>query len=629
MRKWMILALVLIFTGCFHGLFAAENNKASVDVSVGYSFVGTNDESTKVAEYETTRSSATTEIKGKANIGLFEVEGYGLYRDRDDKTWAVDMDFGRVFRINYDYMSFIHRLQHDYLYKDEPRVPKAFPPNNVSGLVAMNPFWRTDPELYFAGAQMLAATDLDPGKDYQIVRSEQKISVNMQLPFFPYLTFKAMAKKEREFGWRQHTLMTGKCTPCHIVGTSRRINQFTRDFVLGGTLKYGIVTVDYSHLWRHFDNQAGQPRITFDYVLAPEAETDMFRRRLLYDSEYDYDLFFSTREFVPTNVERLPYAEIPDIGKTTDKLKVKVDLPYRTTLFGYFVYSDVKNSYIDKDYDTTVYGLRLTTRPLRNLTLSLRTKYYTIDNDDVKVKLENYSNDDAFDSIYQKWGAVDASYFDYVRKSNLDRDVWEAGADVKYTLSNYYVRVGYKYTYINRDHEVWKDYLHNDLVNGLLDESFLKDDTTKIHDFKVTVGGRPINKLNFRVTYKYQHQQDPFMNRKAIGFKDNYYLPAPGGVPYYMVFRNHYREAHDGTNVPSDTHQIKLTADWTPVNKVVASLNLSYKYQKNDDADWDADTYVAGVNFLIMPAEKLTFNVGTNYEHDTYSARMCVDLFGG
>lgn len=620
---WLLFMVMPVFAG---------GNKFSVEVNPGYTFVGHDDELTKVSEYESARSSATAGVKAEGEIGLLRFKGRGYYRERNDKEWGLEADFGRIFRLDYDYQSFIHRLQHDNLYKNEPRMPKAIPPNKVRGLSAFNPFWRTDdPDiLHLGGAQMVATDDLDSGRDYQIFRSEQKTTAKLQLPFFPYVTLRTMFRKEREAGWRQHTLMTGKCTPCHMVGTGRRINQFTYDVEVGGTLKYGVVTVDYSHLWRHFDNQAGQPRIQFDYIVAPKAETDMFRRRILYDSEYDYARFFSGGGFVPTNIEKRRYAEIPDIEKHTDKLKLRVDLPYRTTAFGYFVYSNVENSYVDKDYDLTVYGLRLTTRPVKNLMVSLKTKYYTIDNDDVKVNLSKWSNDEeGFDNVYRSWGAKDASYFNYKRKSNMDRDVWESGIDVRYNFKKYYLRAGYKYTYINRDHTTWKDYVYNDEVNGLYDEKFLKDDTTKIHDLKITLGGHPINTLNFRLTYKFQHQQDPFMNHKGVGFHKDFALPKPGGVPYYHIFRNRYRDAHDGTNVPDTTHEIKLTADWTPTAKVVASLNLSYKYQENDDSDWEAETYVAGLNFFLMPVEKLTVNLGANYEYDTYDTRMCADLFGG
>lgn len=635
MRKGAVLTIALLFMLLVPFAFAQEA-KVKVKVSPGYTFVGHDDELTKVSEFESARSQFTPEVNAELNVGAFEGKGHAYYRDRDEKDWEAELSFGRVFRVNYDYMSFIHRLQHDYLYKDEPRLPMKMPPNHVNGLVALNAFWRTDDkehpgELYpyFGGAQMVTADDLDAGRDYQIFRSEQRIKTEFQLPFFPYVTLRAIYHKERESGWRQHTLMTGKCTPCHIVGTGRRINQFTRDVIIGGTFKYGIVTVDYSHLWRHFDNEAGMPRIQFDYVLAPEGETMVFNRRLLYDSQYDYEKFFKEHKFVPTNIEKLPYAEIPDIDKHTDKLKVRIDLPYRTTLFSSFVYSDVENSYVDKDYDTTVFAARLTTRPIRNLTVSLRGRYYTIDNDDVTVHLEKYSNDASYDSIYQGWGAKDASYFDYKRKSNMDRDVWEAGVDLKYIFSKYYIRAGYSYTYIDRDHETWKDYLHKDLVKYLEDEKFLKDDTTKIHNFKITLGGNPLTNLNFRLTYKYQHQQDPFENHHGIGFKKDFVLYGkPGGVPYYAIFRNVHRR-HDGSNVPTDSHDVKLLVNWTPIRKVITSLNLQYKYQENDDSDWELDTYVAGLNVMFVPFEKLTFNVGANYEYDDYEARLCVDLFGG
>ena len=627
MRKgWLVLLILCFLTS----LGLAAEKYAKIEVAPGYTFAGTNDEQNKVSEFTSTRSQATPEVKGEVKLGAFEANGYFYYRDKDEKEWNVEADFGRIFRVDYGYNGFIHRLQHDRLYADEPRFPKNIPPNNVNnGLVAFNPFWITDPDLHLAGAQMVAADDLDAGRDYQIVRREQEISGKFQLPMFPYVILRAKAKEEREFGWRQHTLMTGKCTPCHIVGTGRRINQYTRDFTVGATIKYGIVTVDYSHLWRHFDNQAGNPTIQFDYVMAPEEETYIFNPRLLYDSQYDYETFFSGGGFIPTNIERRPYAEIPDIDKQTDKLKVRVDLPYRTTLYSSFVYSSVENSYTDKDYDTTVYALRITTRPTRNLTLSLRGKYYTIDNDDVTVRLEKYSNDESLDPIYQSWGATDASSFDYVRKSNMDRDVWEGGIDIKYVLSKYYFRAGYTYTYIDRDHDTWKEYLHKDEVNLLQDESFLLDDTTKIHKVKLTFGGHPLTNLNFRLTYKYEHQQDEFANANGIGFKDNFNLYGlPGGVPYYAIFRNRNRK-YDASNVPTDVHDVKLVADWTPINQITASVNLGYKYQKNDDSDWEADTYVAGLNLLILPMEKLTVNLGANYEYSTYETRMCVDLFGG
>lgn len=340
----------------------------------------------------------------------------------------------------------------------------------------------------------------------------------------------------------------------------------------------------------------------------------MFEPRLMYDGE--------TGE----------YAEIPDIDKHTDKLKVRLDLPMRTTVYGAFVYSNTNNNEIDKEYDTTVYALRVSTMPIRNLKVSLKGRYYTIDNDDVHVDLSKWSNDDSFDGIYQSWGATDASYFNYQRKSVLDRDVWEAGLDLRYNFSKYYVRAGYEYKYIDRDNSEWKDY-DND---ALRDDKFLDDETTKIHTLKVTLGGHPLNQLNFRLAYKYIYQQDPFENHNGIGldvhmrelYSDHIPLNGYGGVPYFLIFRN-WNRTKDATNVPTDTHDLKLTADWSPFEKLTVSLNGEYKYQKNDDSDWKGETYVGGINFMFYPIEKVVFNAGAQYEYDTYETRMCVDLFGG
>ncbi len=606
-RYGKIIAILVVSLFVMAGVAKAQDVEKSLksNVSVGYHFIGHNDEMTKVGEYESLSSGAHANVDIDAVVGDFAFGGHGYYYDGDEKEWSGYLDLGRVIRMNYAYDSFLHRLQHDNLYKDEPRFPKNIPGNGVNnGLVAFNPFWRTDPELRLGGAQMATAEDLDPGKDYMIMRSTQKATFKMQLPFFPYITPEVRVKQENKRGWRQATFMSGKCTPCHIVGNGRRVNEHTREVTAGLTAKYGIVTASYFHTWRHFDNDAETPQWQFDKVYAPEEEMTFFPQRLMFDGE------------------RGGYAEVPDVRKDTDKLKLRVDLPYHTTVFGSYVSSNVENNYTNKEYDLDAYAARVTSTMLDNaLTVTLKGRYYTIDNDDVYVDIGSMSNDPV---VTGPGYGMPPSYFNYERKSDLDRDVTELGANFRYKLAKHYtLRAGYEYSKISRDHKDWKDYDNPELQ----DDQFLDDEDTSIHKVKLSLLGRPLNNVNFRLTYKYEHQNDEFENHNGICM-DHRDLPKPGGVPYYEIFRNQYR-TKDASNVPEDTHDITLVTTWSPNGRYSATLNLQYKYEKNDDSDWEGNTYVAGINFWLSPIDKLFVNLGASYEYNTYETRFDLNLFGG
>ena len=612
MKRGWFLVVLLAFSLSLLGMGVARAGesgpvKFKVNVLPSYRFVGHNDDKTKVGEYEPLESGAQGEVNLKADIGLFRADAHAFYYNEDDKNWSAFMDLGRVFQIDYSYDSFIHRFQHDYLYKGEPRFPKNIPGNGVNnGLVAFNPFWRTDdPSLHLGGAQMVTADDMDVGRDYQIFRSHQQAHVKMRLPFFPYIVPEVKVSEINKRGWRQATFMSGKCTPCHIVGNGRRVNEHTRDVVAGFTAKYGIMTASYFHSWRHYDNEAETPQWVFDKVYAPPGEQAFFPERLLYDGE------------------RSGYAEVPDVKKTTDKVKVRMDLPYQTTAYGSYVYAGVENNYTQKRYNMNAYAGRVTSTLLNNaLTVTVKGRYYVLNNDSVDVDVAKMSNDPAFTGVVPGY-QIPISTFDYTRESNMDRDVTELGLDFRYRLFRHYtLRGGYEYQRINRGNDKWKDY-----DSFLRDEEFLDDKDTSIHKVKISLLGRPLKTVNFRLTYKYEHQDDEFQNHNGICLEHRD-LGKPGGVPYYEIFRNQYRRK-DASNVPRDSQKVELLTTWTPSGRYSTTLNLQYKYQDNDDSDWMGETYMAGINFWLSPLNDLVFNLGANYEYDKYKTRFDLNLFGG
>ena len=606
-RCWMFMFLVLSISLLGAGIARAQDNgstRITVDVTPGYHFVGHNDEMTKVGEYESLSSGAQGEVKAHADIGQFNADVHAFYYDEDEKDWSAFLDFGRVLQLDYSYDSFLHRLQHDNMHKDMSAqdVTNVLVPNQT---LYPGVTWG-DLGVHKRQSGKFSWEDLDVGKDYQIMRSHQQADFRMRLPFFPYIVPEVKLSEQTKRGWRQTTFMDSKCGICHVLANGRRVNEHTRTVSAGLNLRYGILTASYFHTWRHFDNEAGTPTHHFSELMTPAGKPAWITDRLTYEGS------------------EAKYAEVPDVRKESDKVKVRLDLPYNTTLYASYVNSEVENNYIHKEYNTDVYVGRLTTTLLNDaLTVTLKGRYYTIDNDDYQVDIESYSNNTTLspsDPAYGSYGSV--SYFDYERKSNLDRDVTELGFDFLFRLAaRYSLRGGYEYKLISRDNKVWKDYDSPDLW----DEEFLKDEDTTIHKVKLTLLGIPLDDLNFRLTYRYIHEDDPFENHNGICLE---HRVLDYNVPYIFINRNQYR-TKDATNVPDDTHDVRLVVNWAPSKRYSLSANLKYKYEKNDDSDWEGETYKAGINLWLAPLAKLVVNMGANYEYNTYETRYALNLFVG
>jgi hypothetical protein len=611
---WMLVISLFAIAGMARAQDADKSFKS--DVSVGYHFIGHNDEMTKVGEYESLSSGAHADINFDAKLGEFLFGGHGFYYDESEKDWSGYMDFARIIRADYHYNSFIHRTRHDELFKDEDKTS--------SGATATNPFgWIWDGGQYeLEGAQNAIHTDLDSGKDYQIFRTELHWDARIQIPFFPYVIPEIKIRREARHGWKQHTFMAGKCASCHVIGDSLRVDEETTDVSIGGTLKYGVITASYFHTESHFDNEARKNFYDFDGVAKGNDPT--FRSRILYDNS------------------RAPYGEVPDVDKDTDKVKLRVDLPYRTTLYGSFVTSRVENSYTDNDYDTDTYFSRLTTLLLNNrLTLTARFRYYDIDNEDVKVDLNEYNvvniPEDA-SVAGPGYGGLPVDYWNYERKSALSREVTETGFDFRYRLAKgYTLRGGYTYKRVDRDEDEFKDY-YDSILN---DEDYLDDEATTYHIFKLALNARPFKTLNGRLAYEYYHADSPFQYHNAMCF-DGWYnvnglgadpsidpaLPTP--TPYYLFFKSNYR-SDDASNVPENHHNVKLSATWTPLSWLSANVVGQYTYEENDDADnsWENNSYEVGINLWVTPIRNFYVTLGYDYQRYKYEADYCVDLFAG
>jgi len=581
MRRSTLILLVAAVFICVTslGVAFAEEKKAEkayrLKVGAGYYTTSTDDTKTNVAEYDDTGGSATGLFGYTGSFGKNFIDLNARYTTQDDNAGNVNLDINRVFRFKMDYNKFIHRTRHDPLFQDE-----------LNGKMVVNPFW--DKHGSLEGAQKWKYTDQQPGKNYQIYRQHTEMKAKVTVPSFPALTFHGGWRNEIRHGWRQGTLMTGKCTPCHIVGYGNRIDQTTNDLTVGATLKLGVVTVDYTYLDRDFSNDASTQNIYYDDVKTPSAgKTALFAGRL---SMHGVD-----------SIRNL----IPDSSKKMHTIKARADLPAETTAYGSFVCTTMENDYNDLDVDQHVYNLRLTKDFMkRRLTLSGRFRYIDINSDNAYVPIENH------------FVPTDPSYhvtdnFSFTRESAIDREEITGNLDAAYRLNRCTtIRLGYEYDNIDRDtFEVTKS----------------GDTETTTHTFKVAVNGRPDRKWKYRVGYTYKNIDDPFSN---VGGCCQEVENLHSATPYYQIF-NRENRMHDGSVSPESVHEIKLSATYMPKTSMSINGLFQYERQDNDHSDWDSDRYMAGINFWFMPMKKLSFSLGYNYQYERYGGQICTDLFGG
>lgn len=543
----------------------AEEQSIHSEVSIGYHAVGTDDSMTRVAEYETTDSSINfkARIFGNVKKNYFDISG--SYWDDDDNQAKADVDLSRIFRVRLDYSEFIHRLDRDELFRHyirksttlgNPQFKIPIPVNSdpsdpqpdcykIIDYPAYNDVaaWETH------GPKAFRYTDLDVGKDYMIRRDLTRIHSELQLPFFPYVTVHGDFRYETRKGHRQ-VMTLSHCASCHVTAQSKRIDQTTQLWAVGGTLKYGILTVDYTHKMKQFYRDHDAVYNFYELTHHPPA----------WDPQYGGTAFPPPGKPEGTFGKRVNYqytwlrfARVPETEKRTDIVKVRLDLPYSTILTGMYVYSKTKDidrteelrSDLDLRYESWM-G-RLSTSPIRHLSFTAGVKYYDIDSDDAYVKdLGPAPNppDSILPNPGSHWHSEDYINadpnmdFSYERKSIADRSVTEFDAALNYHLNTYLsFRLGYRVKNIDRDHKLqyWENkaaltdaYKQIALTNGdeltnpvpadyQLDEYDYGDPL--IQTVEAAVYFYPLANLNGWVSFTYEHNDDPFEYPHAKGEK--------------------------------------------------------------------------------------------------------------
>ena len=554
-----LLTLVLVPL-CSYG----EEANIHSNVSIGYHAVGTSDSKRRVAEYQTTDSSINlkAQLFGNYDRNYFNLEG--SYWSDDDMSFNGWVDFSRILRVTGSYNEFIHRLDKDELFRHY--IKKSTTLGNpqfripVGGNIDDDPLpdcykfidypayddvvaWETH------GPKAFRFTDLDVNKDYIIRRELTRVHSELQLPFFPNLIVHGDFSYERKLGHRQ-VMTLSHCASCHVTAQSKRIDQTTQIWAVGGTLKWGILTLDYTHREKRFYRDHDAVYNFYEMTHHPPAWDPMYGGSA-YPPPGGEEGTFGKR--VNYQYARLRFAQVPETKKHTDIVKVRLDLPYTTTLTGMYVYSKTKDTdrtvelQKDLELDYTSWMARLSSSPFRHFSFTSGIKYYNIDSDDAYVKDLGPAPNPP-DSLLPNPGShwVSEDYinaapnidFSYNRKSIADRDVTEFDVALNYHFNTYLsVRLGYRIKDVDRDHKLqyWENrailteaYRNVALTNGdelsnpvpadyHLDEYDYGDPLIQTVDAAIYF--YPWANLNGWISFTYEHNDDPFEYPHAKGEK--------------------------------------------------------------------------------------------------------------
>ncbi|MCX7990874.1 MAG: hypothetical protein N2999_02400, partial [Proteobacteria bacterium] len=172
---------------------------------------------------------------------------------------------------------------------------------------------------------------------------------------------------------------------------------------------------------------------------------------------------------------------------------------------------------------------------------------------------------------------------------------------------------------------------------------------TKKYSLKVGANYKPSSILKTRIAYKYTKIDDPFIYFKA-GCADFYQRGNVNDTnddppySYYNVPLGRYRlDALYGPMVydrrkagmsiePTGEHNIDLSVNYMPSEKIYIDFSGKIKSSKNDDLatyDWKRNIYSANANLNYTLNQDLMVYAGYNYLREKYDSIICASYYDG
>jgi hypothetical protein len=239
----------------------------------------------------------------------------GVLQDENDQNYLLNVDASRIFETETTYSRFKHYLDHDTL------------------------------------ANQDSFTDFDPLNNNAIIIEEMKSDNTLRIPFIPNLKLKADFRELNKRGHQQATTVS-KCTECHVTSKDKRINQSTKDMDVGAEMTLGMLTFNYNHLQRNF-NEGGVPPVA--YYGFPSASFPV--------QGFQY------------------YSSISDSRTSINRFRTKAMLPLKSSCTLDYQAGSNYNRDAGAERDFSNFAARFSTAALKYVSLSFNYQDYNMDND--------------------------------------------------------------------------------------------------------------------------------------------------------------------------------------------------------------------------------------------------------
>ena len=626
-RYFLVAVLSILILAATSTLAMAEEDSAhlSGNWEVGVTGVDLEDNPARVNEYGTNRTdkdgvNLATEVNLEYINKGFMMELESDINGADDQQHALELDFNRIFKFDFETSKFNHWKDQDTLEHlgatmsgdidgDQPRI-------------FTNQTWAKGDKEQFAWEQ---------SQDYFVTRKESEAGAELQLPALPNITFHAGVRIEEREGMEQ-SIALSKCSACHVEANPKEIDELTEEFTLGATGKFGLLTVEYEYLSRDFEERADLPTYTYwDSGKIRFGSTD--RDQVLYMNE------------------ELEYNKTPDSEKDSHLLSARLDLPNNTVISGSYVNADIESAkegeegtyeFVGSDTLTSAFesfALKGATR-IGGLRLSMYGSSYEIDGPDYTL----YFPDRVDNVDWDHDGVMEADNNTYDNPADYEsaesRDVTEFGIDAVYRVTRgTTLRLGYEYEDVEREHEELGE--------------------TETSTYKLSLHSRLAKGLNARFSYTYQDIDDPFGADHATGIAQGHEDAIVDGTLSYLLTNDYKLSAPDFVNVdddplaegntvaayywntvyparglaatdqPDEVQELKASTTWSPAANMSVTAYIRARFEENSDVKYEENTYVPGLTFWYAPNDKMNLVMAYNFNKQETENQMCVGWYHG
>lgn len=389
---------------------------------------------------------------------------------------------------------------------------------------------------------------------------------------------------------------------CHVVSQAQHIDWTTTEVEPGLELRLGAVTLNYSHLYRNFNQSDGEVDNIYEYNAATTRTVPPT------PANYPVGLGFQNNTTAPYNghYSTAGYDIVPDSITQMDRLKVHADLGCYTDAyaFGYVGNTGDELNQMNRHYDGG--DLRITNKSIENLTLVGYGRAYAEHTDAQGLPLGGgtagagtvlYPLQDQFYQQAPYLPAVGTISPNFPPPPPLDRDREAVGAtarwlpfgdDCDYVRRNFAVVGGYEY-----------GTEHYQNTGGTADyeypgtNSFDQPDTIK-NTFSIALEEKWAKSLQTFVRYKYIATHYPFLG----------YTPAV-----------EYAPASVNTALPTLENRVEIGGIWTPCDCFVFNAEVyletaSCSIPSFTNATWDSNSYPYVLSAWWSPTPQWSFNAG-------------------